>query len=70
MVRSSDVGYSDVPVWNGVFAGVDGAPAPRCGTSSSPSISVQPSVPLVAEKPYIISPDGKSFQLVVPGFLA
>lgn len=71
MVRNSESGQFDTPVWNGVFAAVTGAPTERCGAiangqSANSSISVVPTIPLVAEKPYITSTDGKTFKLVVP----
>ena len=72
MMRSSNSGSFDVPVWNGVFAGVTGAPPAQCGVvkdgqSSKPTISVQSTVPLVAEKPYVTaSADGKKYTLIVP----
>lgn len=71
-MRSSRGGTVDVPVWNGVFAAVSGAPAARCGevngtASSKSTISVEPNVPLIAEKPYVTSMDaGKTFKLIVP----
>lgn len=72
MVRSSssEVGF-ETPVWNGVFAGVNGAPLAQCGLggeeSPQASISVVDGVPLVAEKPYMTSLDnGATFQLIVP----
>jgi hypothetical protein len=72
MTRSSSGASYDVPVWNGVFAAVSGAPPAQCGLvngtqSAAPSISVEPLIPLVAEKPYITSTDGKTFKLVIPG---
>jgi len=72
MVRNSQSGQYDTPVWNGVFAAVTGAPTARCGQiangkSANSSISVIPTIPLVAEKPYITSTDGKTFKLIVPG---
>ena len=72
MTRNSKSSQFDTPVWNGVFAGVTGAPAANCGMtndfgSTNASISVVDTVPLLAEKPYIISLDNAaSFQLVVP----
>jgi hypothetical protein len=72
MVRNSKSGAYDTPVWNGVFAGVTGAPAANCGMvndlgSTNASVSVVDTVPLLAEKPYITSSDkGKTFQLVIP----
>ena len=70
MVRSSKASSFDMPVWNGVFAGTEGAPSAQCGSSgddvSQPSISVQASVPLVAEKPYVRYEDGGKFSLVIP----
>ena len=67
-VRSSSASAFDMPVWNGVFAGVDGAPAPQCGSEGNPSISVESEVPLIAEKPFITYvEDGGKFNLVVPG---
>jgi hypothetical protein len=72
MVRNSQSGQFDTPVWNGVFAGVNGAPTEQCGEisngqSSKASISVIPTIPLVAEKPYITSTDGgKTFKLIIP----
>lgn len=73
MMRSSSAGGFDSPVWNGVFAAVAGAPEAQCGilnetVSGQASISVESSIPLIAEKPYISSSDnGQSFQLLVPG---
>lgn len=71
MVRNSKSNKFDLPVWNGVFAAVDGAPSAQCGQisngqSANASISVLPTIPLVAEKPYITSTDGKIFKLIVP----
>ena len=70
MVRSSSSSAFDKPVWNGVFAGVENAPASQCGNaaadSSQPSISSEKSVPLVAEKPFIKYEDGGKFSLVIP----
>mmetsp|Transcript_11578 Transcript_11578/g.11949 ORF Transcript_11578/g.11949 Transcript_11578/m.11949 type:complete len:566 (+) Transcript_11578:200-1897(+) len=71
MVRNSQSNKFDLPVWNGVFAAVNGAPSAQCGQisngqSANASISVLPTVPLVAEKPYITSTDGKTFKLIVP----
>eukprot|EP00600_Ochromonadales_sp_CCMP1393_P000501 CAMPEP_0174980406 /NCGR_PEP_ID=MMETSP0004_2-20121128/15335_1 /TAXON_ID=420556 /ORGANISM="Ochromonas sp., Strain CCMP1393" /LENGTH=656 /DNA_ID=CAMNT_0016232073 /DNA_START=242 /DNA_END=2212 /DNA_ORIENTATION=+ len=78
MTRSSRAaGGYDTPVWNGVFVGVDGAPEARCGqvdedagVSASASISVESTVPLVAEKPFIRTDDGSKFSLVVPPVVA
>ena len=76
MVRSTRSGTFDTPVWNGVFAAVSGAPPAQCGEvtdgqSSKASISSPPSIPLVAEKPYITATaDGQKFTLMVPGVQA
>lgn len=74
MTRSSQAGTFETPVWNGVFAGVINPPTARCGklnedgTSAESTISVEPIVPLVAEKPYIVTDDnGSTFKLAIPG---
>lgn len=73
MTRSSSAGTFETPVWNGVFAGVTNPPNARCGSlnddgsSERSSVSVEPTIPLVAEKPYIVTNDnGASFILVIP----
>lgn len=72
MMRNSKGATFDTPVWNGVFAGVSGAPAARCGfvdtdgNSKQASISNEANTPLIAEKPYITSIDGKTFKLMIP----
>lgn len=71
MIRNSHLhGNADTPVWNGVFLASESAPQSQCGqgsdySSTKPSISNKPSVPLNAEKPYITSSSGR-YQLVVP----
>jgi hypothetical protein len=68
MIRNSQSSRYGANVWNYVFAAVDGAPLAQCGETfnGTSSISVIPTIPLLAEKPYITSTDGTSFKLIVP----
>lgn len=69
-VRSSQASRMDTPVWNGVFAACINAFDARCGSGTDDlhsSVSVEPSMPLIAEKPYISATEGgKTFALNIP----
>jgi hypothetical protein len=72
MLRNSNFhGSADIPVWNGVFAACAGAPPSQCGQGSDystpkASVSNEASIPLNAEKPYLVTSSDGKFQLVVP----
>jgi len=72
IVRNSElIGDVGVPVWNGVFVGNSNAPTDQCGMDvgdqQQPNISVEPSTPIVAEKPFITTDETAStFNLVIP----
>eukprot|EP00466_Bigelowiella_natans_P009852 jgi/Bigna1/76518/fgenesh1_pg.41_\ len=68
--RSSKIQQWKGGVWNMVFAGVDGAPAPHCGNKDSSPYVVLDDLNMIAGKPFITAkPDGSKFYLNVPPVL-
>jgi hypothetical protein len=65
MVRNDDIGGSDGALWNMVYSGVVGAPAPVF-TGQGNQITVLPTSPVTEEEPFLYTDSSGNYHVFVP----
>jgi hypothetical protein len=65
MVRNDDIGGSDGALWNMVYSGVQGAPAPVF-TGIGNQITVLPASPVTEEQPFLYTDSSGGYDVFVP----
>jgi hypothetical protein len=65
MIRNADIGGSDGALWNMVYSGVEGAPAPVF-TGQGNQITVLSTSPVTEEEPFLYTDSQRNYRVFVP----